>query len=404
MIAPVSTSTLRIILLVLFAAHAVQLWGPLRVNTDAEHFLKCAAAASDSSQAIPIADSRPHPPGYATMVAVMDRAGAGSTPMLVGLNLVFVALGIFAALGLLRRGFGFAEDEALIVCAMTLLSFVVVKHSPIPLSDVPFFGLATGALYTLVRADQLGPARKRWMVLSVVLIILAISVRTIGVALLPALLWVSCGRRKQLATVLLVVGAALGGFVLSQSAYAAFAFRQFSSGEAWRTIISARLKEFGELALNVPASRLPDFLVQFVWVAGVILICAVVAGIAFWKSGGVIELYVIGFSGILLVWPFEDARFWLPVVPLLIAAAWIGLNAVPKLFSLTWASAYVTAGAAALIFSARLTFSGPEFGDRFGNGAQQLAYRAALHQGPVTSETDKEALAVLRRFEPRARQ
>lgn len=398
-----SPGSLRVLLVVLFLIHAIQIWGPLRLNTDAEHFLSYATLAADSAQSFPLASSPPHPPGYATMIAVLDRAGLGSTPVLVLVNLAFIAVGVVAAYGVAARGFGFNEHGALIVCVMTLLSFVVVKHAPIPLSDVPFFGVAMAALYALVQAETGPRSRWLWLGLALLLCVGAIVLRTIGVALLPALVWGACGKRKQLAAALLVVGVVLGPLILSSSDYGRYALEKFQTGEAWRVIASARLNELGELALNIPSSRLPDSLAPLFWIAAGALFCASAAGVACWKSGGVAELFLITFAGILLVWPYEDARFWLPVVPVMIAAAWMGLNKIPRLFVFSWAGVYTALGVAALVFSVGLSFSGSKLGDSFGNGVKRHAYRAAWGGPPATAESDLKTLAILQRFDPRAR-
>jgi hypothetical protein len=41
-----------------------------------------------------------------------------------------------------------------------------------------------------------------------------------------------------------------------------------------------------------------------------------------------VEGYLTGYIGILLIWPFDDTRFIAPIIPLLFTYAWLGLRAL----------------------------------------------------------------------------
>ena len=92
------------------------------------------------------------PPGYPVLLAFLMRLGIATPWVIVGLNLVLLSLELFATCSLLMGEF--FEDEAvvLVICSLFLLSFVVVKHFPIPLTDVPFFCCSMCCLAVMSKA------------------------------------------------------------------------------------------------------------------------------------------------------------------------------------------------------------------------------------------------------------
>ena len=79
------------------------------------------------------------PPGYPVLLAMLLRLGLAHPWVIVCLNTVFLSAGLFAAYSLLIRRFFADKAVVLMICSFFLLSYVVIKHFPIPLTDVPFF-------------------------------------------------------------------------------------------------------------------------------------------------------------------------------------------------------------------------------------------------------------------------
>ncbi len=61
------------------------------------------------------------------------------------------------------------------------------------------------------------------------------------------------------------------------------------------------------------------------YVSGCVAIGLVVLALVHRRKLSHVEVYLGCYTAILVVWPFTDARFWMPVFPLLLADAWIGL-------------------------------------------------------------------------------
>jgi hypothetical protein len=94
------------------------------------------------------------------------------------------------------------------------------------------------------------------------------------------------------------------------------------------------------------------------------------------------EIYFICYVGIILVWPYGDPRFWLPILPLVMVYARLGLSS--WLRTNRWAPvlgafklAFALTGVIALIYTTRLSLSGPAFPLLYATGPLRATYCAA---------------------------
>ncbi|HYA23864.1 MAG TPA: hypothetical protein VEF05_06870, partial [Terriglobales bacterium] len=111
--------------------------------------------------------------------------------------------------------------------------------------------------------------------------------------------------------------------------------------------------------------------------------------------------YLIAYTALILPWPFTDPRFWLPVMPFVFLAIAEGIafvfRRVPQ-FSLAvpYVIAFCVLGFGALGYSTWLTFSGPRFSERYGDGLLRTAYQANCSSAAVGA--NERALELLRRY------
>ena len=79
-----------------------------------------------------------------------------------------------------------------------------------------------------------------------------------------------------------------------------------------------------------------------------------------------VEAYLTAYVGILLIWPYEDPRFFAPVIPFLFAFAWLGLRSLkpqPRTLSRfvrVYAAVFCLFGAVAIGESLHTAFFDPE--------------------------------------------
>ena len=172
----------------------------------------------------------------------------------------------------------------------------------------------------------------------------AISVRTVGVALFPPL-FVMLVSSSQFKSLLKRLSYTLGGPLLWSALFVGVGttFLGFANtsilwdfvGVARKPKISTlvlemlsyRLTELGELLGNLPMTKLPARLHFAVpWFGLLLLLLTTLA----WgrNEGKFVRPKCIWFPymGILFAWPYYDARFWLPVIPLLVAYSLLGVR------------------------------------------------------------------------------
>lgn len=398
-----------LVLALLFAAHLLQSAGPLRLEYDAIESLTVGASAADGNGFL--LDGRPFvkPVGYPALVAALDLAGLGRTWAIVLLSDVLLGLGLWAAWEILQRAMGLNRVTASVVCGLTLLSHLVVKFAALPTTDVPFTGVSFPCLLALVVFEG---RRDRWLALAaaILLIGVAMTVRKVGVILVCPLVWVLAGgalRRGRLFRLM----AASAGLAAAAASVAFLSTTEYFGGPLAKLggadpayIIESRLAEIGSLALNLPESRVPDSVLWFLRAAGAAALGVVALG--FWSRRGrfgCVDAFVLPYLLLLCVWPFHYARFWLPVLPLLIGygALAVGRSAAFRGYLV----AYAAAGIAALGYSTLLTFAAPgPFADGHSLGVMKNTYRAAfgLPPAPDGGRVNARAVRVLKRFEPRA--
>ena len=419
------------------ASYALHFMRPLHLEPDSVCYLLTAEVAAQgggwSCAGCP-RDTCPinYPPGYPAMLSVLIRTNLATPWSFFGLNLGCLGLGVAATFGLLRRAFAFSAGTSIALCSLALLSYPVFRWVNAPLSDHAFFAVATACLYALVRSSEAtGPGRAVALGIGSVLAAAAILIRIIGVALLPALVWAAVGGppalvriREQLRAksrpVIYAVGATAGvalagvALVVLRSDYVQINLRgQFSSGLG-ATLLRTwgyRLREWGEIGLNVPATRVPTTLRPlFPWVGIFALVCFAAAVWARRRRFGPVEAFVLCYSALLFLWPFGDARFWLPVIPLITGwLAWAAGElthqyAVRPVF-LAYAGTFALLGFVGQTLNARRSLAGDRFPLTYRDDYLGPAYRVAWGQGSKSDSVaaDPTVVSMILRYDPAAR-
>jgi hypothetical protein len=425
---------------VLVVGYLLQLATPLRINTDSYRLLSMAVSAAEGHGFV--VDGRPDqfPVGYPLVVLGLLKARLANSTTLVFVNLLALASAMILVWQLVARA-GFDVRYRLVVVLATLSSWVVIKHVSIPLSDLPYLGVSIASLACLQMFwGRKGPAKWPWFVGGILIAVAAALIRTIGLALMPAFALslllhedhrslLRQGPRRPPAGALLMsaVAVVLLGIVvlLAISRTQWFQGQFFREGSYFSNLIEAlkqdeivavgvqnvryRLLEFGEVFVNLPITRAPQ-LSGLLYLAGSVAWVTVLAGclLAFnrWMP---VTLYFLSYCLLMLCWPYYGSRFWLPVVPLLAIFTVEAARSIGKDHrTLRWASGsyfalFLALGIVALGFSTRISLSGREFSETFGDGDNRMTYRYALDNGkPVDiREVDARKVGLLAIFEPR---
>ena len=407
----------------LFLGYSLQVATPLRLNNDAISLLGTAQSVSEGHG---LPRSR-FPVGYPLLVAGLDKLGLATSAILVVVNLVALAAALVAYHRIFSRRLAISPFASAAICLLSAASWVLVKHATLPITDAVFFGVSAVCLLTATRGESSTGARQAaFLLAAAILTAVAISVRTVGIALVPAVLWAGAGNRLRAAVqenparsfwaVLAVVALLLIGYYgVAETAYFSqllAALHRQSFGGMLAENFGWRLQELGAIIVNAPAGRVPSNFepaFRLAWTGAHVLYLR-----GLWSrrdSVGSLEVFTVAYSTILLVWPFYGPRFWLAVIPpflafvllggqLLAASARLRDTAATVLLTAfcTW---FLIAGGAALVYSTRISLSGNRFADRYGDGNLRDTYRAGLGQPHDPSRVDPRALRLLERFDSR---
>ena len=408
-----------------FLIYLLQVFSPLRLVGDGIDYLLQASSAADGLGFYVHGQKSMRPSGYPLLIVGLIKIGIGKSWAIVALNCLGVAIGCIAIYLISRNTFALTAEGSYVVSLLTMLSFVVVRQAAQPLSDICFFGLSTTCLLLILRAEEHNARKSLLLSLAGVLLIFCIELRTIGIALIPPLLWVLLGgmptfqkiptwvrnRRALSFTALLL---ALAGMVLLSADLLHSRYFQFNKPVfVHRGIVRGLLanlgdhsREWGEITINLPASKLPRELAIPVQCVG--LLALLVFSVSLWtqrKRFTTMFLYMFCFSCIVLVYPWYDSRLWLPIIPFLFIYLFVGVrdsvnvNARRALVAI-WCIIYGLFGLAALAYSTRLTFLSPEhFANTYGDGNLRSAYRLVYRLStPNNVEIDKDAVYLLLRY------
>jgi hypothetical protein len=175
-------------------------------------------------------------------------------------------------------------------------------------------------------------------------------------------------------------------------------------------LLQTRSRELGELTLNAPFARVPPLLGPLYHGVGLAALVLAAAGLRRRaRRPRAVDLYLVAYLAILAVYPFEDARYFLPVLPLLFcwmlgAKCWSSQPRYIRSSLTAYGVIFLTLGAAALLFSTRLSLSGCAFPELYGDGKLRPTYQLAFGAPDLTPSVavNSEALQVLRRYEHRS--
>jgi hypothetical protein len=357
------------------------------------------------------------PPGYPALVALLVKLNLAHVWLIIGMNVGFLMAGLLAVRSILYPKFINERSFASGICIFSLLSFVPIKYSAIPLTDPPFFGVAMCCLALMESAAARLPLHKA--LAGTILVIVAICTRWIGIALIPALLWMVLLRpevRRYFARSVRTIAAAalfaaLGCLAVAWLVYTTSTLRRAFQGvlaghtiAGWASgILAFRLKELGEITINLPFTALSPAMQRVVPFAGAAAAAFVCAGlISRRRQFAPVDVFFVSYASVILVWPYYDPRFWLPVLPLFIAYAALPLRALrqhpfSKAILRAYAAVFAMLGILALGSNTSISWSRSDFADAY--PGYHSAYCAAGYcKGSDLTPVDQDALRLLREF------
>jgi hypothetical protein len=142
------------------------------------------------------------------------------------------------------------------------------------------------------------------------------------------------------------------------------ATQRVKTSELVARVISYRLTELRELFANFPSTKTPEKL-RFVtpWIGFFALLLFLYGIVSKRVQIGPTEVFLVCYTAILFTWPYHDARFWLPVLPLLVAYCALAAQRLrlPAVLVTTYCLVFAVLGFGALAYSTQISFAGAKF-------------------------------------------
>jgi hypothetical protein len=430
---PPLVATTRGAVVIFVALYVLQIFSPLRLNTDSGRFLSMAISAVDGHGFVANGQPDAFPEGYPLLLAGLIRSGLGSTLWINTFNILCVLGSVLLFHRILALRPAVDQPARMVLCLLPLASWVWIKHAAIPLSENPYLLLSMAALLLASHA-HLAAAGCSWVWwLGALLLALATyRVRTVGITLVAAIgvvairpvTWYVATKKRRpaiafagalfLIAVLTLVWRWFQAAPAASPSSSYLAQARVGRENGWLPYLASsfgsHLRELGEMFLNLPASRFPSLGPLFS-IAGAVGFSVFVVGIPrLARRFPVLAAYAGLYAALILVWPFYDPRFWMPLFPVMLLCGWLALenaisHAAMRGVLMVWVVAFVALGLGAQLLNVQISLAGPQFPLLYGDGTTRDTYRVAFGQIAASdaSVIDERALRLLLRFEPRAR-
>lgn len=361
------------------------------------------------------------PYGYTGLLITLSKLGVLNAFSITFVNCLFVFAGLFFVYKIFV-----GKVHPFLFAVLALFNWTVIKFVTHPLSEMQYIFFSGASLYCFYLYTQ----KKSYLhlALAFVFCLLTILTRTVGIALLPALvLGIVWEYRDQLKRVvqknkLLIAGVVVvgvAGVIFSASKLKITDYTNLLKGPLEKGVgnfLGENLKnhftELTEVFFNTPSSKLMGYLPGSIgtglFVAlGVILFGWVMYN-TFSKRSSIpfyIRMYLLFYSVIILNWPYYDPRFWVPVLPLLVVVVLqTPFNSKPliKGVSRLYLAGYLALGLFAAAYSLYVGLNKERFAQKQASGVYRNEYETKFFgkpQSDTATHIDAEVLNILRKYD-----
>jgi len=312
-----------------------------------------------------------------------------------------------------------------------MINWLFVKFVTHPLSEMQylFFSLASVLYYyRFIQQKKIG-----FLLLSIFLAWLAFMTRTVGVSLVGALavglLWeyrvqqIAFFKKNKFLVIGILGGIAAALIIFSKplgiNHYANVLSEHFKEAPFFKRV-GWRFKEWGELFINTPSNKVIDkltntnkFAGEASWLAfvavGFIIFCWFVYKVYFHKNNipFFIKAYILFYCIIMFNWPFNDPRFWVPIMPIIAAVVLQALfandNKILKRLSTVLLIVYIALGVFASGYMIYTSLNKKVFARTQAKGTYRSEYEIHFYGKPlsdtVTSPPDTAVINLLKRYD-----
>lgn len=404
-----------VVLGILTAIYCINFFTPFRLTNDTIRYfiLKEAVAGTLPAGFGTINDFLPY--GYVWFLLVLSWL-----KVLSPFTIALVQFGYFAgSLYFVSKLFS-SHIQARWLVLFSLLNWTAIKFTVTPLSEMQFLFFSMGTLWYY--QQFIASRRLKYLAALLVFAGVAVLTRTAGVVLVLALLFSYClqqrywllQKAKQHKGYALLFLLAITG--LMTWLYAGTSFReylhyifsvlQYGPWFFFTTNLSWHLTDWAELFLNVPYSKTSALVpagpgLWLYMLAGLFFLVVVLRKL-FSRQYALplaVKVYLVAYMLLIFNWPFYEARFWVPVMPLALAV----LLMRKKPFTIGWkllAGVYVLTGLFALGYYTWISFDKQAMATKHDAGLWRAEYDKHFFQTPVNdSLINPQAMYILEKYD-----
>jgi len=408
----------RFAFLAMVAVYFLDCFTPLRLHLDS---LRYYAIKDCIEFGCPPDSDAAHdyfPYGYTALLLLFSKLGILRSFSIVLINSIYLFAGLYFLYKVFEK-----KIPAYLFFVLVLINWLFVKFVTHPLSEMQYIFFSLASVYFFYHFTL--QKQFKMLVLSLILGWLAFMTRTVGITLIGAiavgLIWEY--RVQQLAFLKnnkILVGAILGILTaaliifskpLGINHYGNVLSEHFKEAPFFKRI-GWRFKEWGEIFLNTPSNKVMEYVAR----AGEIVFVLVGIAIFIWfmlslyfKKNGIpffIKAYLLFYCIIMFNWPFNDPRFWVPVMPIMAAAVLQLLsqekNRAVLVLSRILLVIYIALGSFASGYMVYTTFNKKVFAKTQAKGVYENEYEIHFYGKPLrdtAKQIDPFVLHVLQKYD-----
>lgn len=404
---------LKGILFLLAGCYLLNCLSPLRLHVDTLRYFAikdCIELGCDpNSEAAK--DYLPY--GYTGLLLFLSKIGLLHSWAIILINGIYLSASIF----IISKIFNFKFNLYILGIAL-LLNWTTIKFFVHPLSEMQYIFVSVLSIYFFKKYAS--TKKIIFIIVAFGFGLLAFLTRTVGVTLIAALfagiLWeyktqiIQLIRKHKIIIiigVLLFIGIIVFSKQLGLTHYTGVLNKQFEEGASIGTVFQWHLQEWTEITLNLSMSKVSSILSASVtnWLFTILgVICFGVVAILFFhkknKTPIIVKIYFLFYTILMFNWPFYDPRFWVPVLPFVIAGL-VTLDyskiklPVVKFLGWSYAIAYSAIGIIAIIFMTSTSLNKEKMAQKQANGVYRNDYETYFYGKPLTDTAQKIDTAIV---------
>lgn len=388
-------SSVSFLLVVIFCVNSLS---PLRLHIDAIRYFVikdcieygCPPDSNGATDYLPF--------GYTALLLLLSKLKILKSFTLVIINCIY----LFASLLFVKRIFDKNLNFYLFL-VLVLLNWTIIKFATHPLSEMQYIFFSICSIYYFKMFDE--DEKLKYLIFSFFLALISYLTRTIGIALIASLvigiiwkyrmlvlLFLNRNKVVLFVVILSIISVGLFSKQFGINHYLKVFNTEFAGGLKYQEVLRWHSVELTEIFLNTSFSRLktissnPILPLVFAMLGVVFFISFIWLMVIHKKSISVVVIvYILLYSLIIFNWPFYDPRFWVPIVPLIIAILSISLQGFKlsplfktKYLIISWLLLYTGVGIISVGYYTYTSFNKKVFVSTQASGSFKREYEEVL--------------------------